>query len=308
MRGLASHILRGRMPAILTVAALAVLALAVPLLGWPLTWFSAGGVALVTLQQGAREGGIVVAGATALVGVLGMLFGAPGLAPALLVGLWLPIWVAAAATGASRSLALGLMICSLIGVLIVLGVWVVLDDPVRWWQNYIHEALLPVLEQAGILADMPADFEARLNETARIMTGAMAASGTFGLSLGLVIGRWWQSVVTRPGAFGEEFRRLRLGRIVSLLMLAVVLGAAFLPAALALPLVNLVPVLAVPFLMQGLALIHVILGRRPQDRGWLIGFYVLLVLFMPWSLVFVAVLGWLDNGLDFRARLPAGVD
>ncbi len=308
MRGLASHILRGRIPAILTVAALAVLALAVPLLGWPLTWFSAGAAALVTLQQGTREGLIVILGATAVVGVLGMLFGAPGLAPVLLVGLWLPIWLAAAATRSSRSLALGLMICSLLGAVTVVGTWIVLDDPVRWWQQYIHETLLPVLEKAGVLAGMPADFEARLSETARIMTGAMAASGTFGLTLGMLIGRWWQSVATRPGAFGEEFRRLRLGRIVSLLMLAVVLGAAFLPQALALPLVNLVPVLAVPFLMQGLALAHAILGRKPRQRGWLIGFYVLLVLFMPGSLVFVAVLGWLDNGLDFRARLPAGVD
>ncbi len=308
MRGLASHILRGRIPAILTVAALAVFAMALPPLSWPLTWFSAGGAVLVTLQQGAREGLVNILGATALVALLGSLFGVPGLAPGLLLSLWLPAWIAAVAVGASRSLALGLMVCSLLGMFTVLGTWLALDDPVQWWQSYIREQLLPVLEQAGLLAEMPADFEARLADAARIMTGVLAASSVFGLALGLIIGRWWQSVVVRPGAFAAEFRALRLGRLVSLLMAALVLGAAFLPGGAGTVLANLVPVLGVLFLLQGLALVHAVLGRRPQDRGWLIGFYVMLVLFLPWSLVFTAVLGWLDNGLDFRARLPAGDD
>ncbi len=306
MRGLASYILRGRVSAILVVAALAVLSLALPPLSWPLAWFSAGGTALVTLQQGAREGLLNVAGATVLVGLVGSPFGLMSLAAGLALTLWLPVWIAAAALGASRSLALGLMVCSLLGMLAVLGVWLAVDDPVGWWQQYIRENLLPVLEQAGMLAEMPADFELRLAEAARIMTGALAASSVFGLSLGLLIGRWWQAVARRPGAFGEEFRRLRLGRSVSLLMAVLILGAVLLPDAAARLLANLVPVLGVLFLLQGLAVVHAALGRRPQDRGWMVVFYVLLVLFMPWSLVFTAVLGWLDNGLDFRARLPAG--
>lgn len=306
MRGLASHILRGRVPAILVVAALAVLSLALPPLSWPLAWFSAGGVALVTLQQGAREGLLNVAGASALVALVGSPFGLMNLALGLALTLWLPVWIAAAAFGASRSLALGLMVCSLLGMLAVTGFWLAVDDPVGWWQQYIREQLLPVLEQAGMLAELPADFEPQLLATARIMTGVLAASSVFGLSLGLLIGRWWQAVALRPGAFGEEFRRLRLGRSASLLMAVLILGALLLPGAAGTFLANLVPVLGLLFLFQGLALSHALLGRRPQDRGWLFGVYVVLVLFMPWSLLFLAGLGWLDNGLDFRARLPAG--
>jgi len=306
MRGLASHILRGRVPAILVVVLLAVLSLALPPLSFPLAWFSAGGVTLVTLQQGAREGLLNVAAATLLVGLVGSPFGLMDVALGLALTLWLPVWIAATALAASRSLALGLTICGLLGLLAVLGVWLVLDDPIGWWQQYLREQLLPVLEQAGMLAEMPADFEARLLATARFMTGALAASSVFGLSLGLLIGRWWQAVALRPGAFGEEFRRLRMGRIVSFLLALLILGAVLLPGPAGQLLANLVPVLGVLFLFQGLALTHALLGRRPQDRVGLIGFYVLLVLFLPWSLLFMAVLGWLDNGLDFRARLPAG--
>ncbi|HID49861.1 MAG TPA: signal recognition particle-docking protein FtsY [Chromatiales bacterium] len=70
MRLIAAFIMRGRWQAILATAGLAILALLLMPLSWPLTYLSSGAVGLVTLVQGPREGLLNAGGATALLAVL----------------------------------------------------------------------------------------------------------------------------------------------------------------------------------------------------------------------------------------------
>ena len=68
---------------------------------------------------------------------------------------------------------------------------------------------------------------------------------------------------------------------------------------------NLAIVFAVPFLLQGLAVVHAVAARLPGRAVWLVGFY-LLGLLMAWPLVLVAALGLAEPYVGLRARLGGG--
>ena len=68
---------------------------------------------------------------------------------------------------------------------------------------------------------------------------------------------------------------------------------------------NLAIVFAVPFLLQGLAVVHAVAARLPGRAVWLVGFY-LLGLLMAWPLVLVAALGLAEPYVGVRARLGGG--
>jgi hypothetical protein len=66
--------------------------------------------------------------------------------------------------------------------------------------------------------------------------------------------------------------------------------------------VNMMIVLAVPFCLAGLAVLHTVARRFPRPAVTLLTFYVLAGVF-GWPLLLVAVLGLLDSPLGLRRRL-----
>ena len=68
---------------------------------------------------------------------------------------------------------------------------------------------------------------------------------------------------------------------------------------------NLAIVFAVPFLLQGLAVVHAVVARLPGRAVWLVGFYLLGFL-MAWPFVLVAALGLAEPYVGLRARLGGG--
>ena len=68
---------------------------------------------------------------------------------------------------------------------------------------------------------------------------------------------------------------------------------------------NLAIVFAVPFLLQGLAVVHAVAARLPGRAVWLVGFY-LLGLLMAWPFVLVAAMGLAEPYVGLRARLGGG--
>jgi len=300
MRAIAAFIMRGRLQAIIMAAGLGLLGGLFPP-GW---LFSGGVVGLVTLAQGPKEGMLNAFAATTLVVLLsGLLVMQPALqAAGIFVLLWLPIvWLLALVLYQSRSLAVTLLVNALLGGAIVLTAYVLLDDPAQWWYSQI-EQLLPVLKQAGVDIPDEAAFSANMREASHIMTGTLAALISFGLALSLLIGRWWQSMVTRPGAFGEEYRNLRLGSTAAVVATLLVLPAWITTGGFAEMATNLLLVALVLFMFQGLALGHAAVKQFGNNQAWLVMMYVVMVFTMPYGLLLAAVLGVLDNWFDFRAR------
>ena len=301
MRAIAAFIMRGRLQAIIVAAGMALLGGLFPP-GWLL---SGGVVGLVTLVQGPREGMLNAFAATSIVVLLsGVLALQPALqAAGIFVLLWLPIvWLLALVLYQSRSLALTLLITALLGGAIVMAVYVLVDAPAEWWYSHVIEQLLPMMKQAGMEIPDQAAFEADMRDASRIMTGTLAAIISFGLAVSLLIARWWQSEVTRPGAFGDEYRNLRLGATAAVITALLVVPAWITNGGFAEMTSNLLIVALVLFMFQGLALGHAVVKQFGNNPAWLVVMYVVIVFSMPYGLLFAAVLGVLDNWFDFRAR------
>jgi hypothetical protein len=157
------------------------------------------------------------------------------------------------------------------------------------------------LVKDGVVAEQAS--AAVFAELAGWMTGAFAAALVAQLLFGLFIARWWQALLYNPGGFGEEFRDLRLGRsfgVVALLLLAAL--PFFDGVGLA---AHMLLVLSVLLLLQGLAVVHKVRALKQARQAWLVGFYVLLILFMPQTLLLVACVGLVDIWADIRARVAA---
>ena len=300
MRAIAAFIMRGRLQAIIMAAGLGLLGGLFP----PAWLFSGGAVGLVTLAQGPKEGMLNAFAATTLVVVMsGVLVMQPAFqAAGVFVLLWLPlVWLLALVLYQSRSLALTLLVNALLSGTIVLAVYVLLDDPAQWWYSQT-EQLLPVMKQAGMEVPDEAAFKANMQEASLLMTGTLAAFMSLGLGLSILIGRWWQSVVTRPGAFGEEYRNLRLGSTAAIVATLLVLPAWITTGGIGEVATNLLLVALVLFMFQGLALGHAAVKQLGNNQAWLILMYVVMVFTMPYGLLLIAVLGVLDNWFDFRAH------
>jgi hypothetical protein len=307
MRALATYIMRGRMQAILVTAGMALSALLLPPLSWPLSYLSGATAVLVTLVHGPKEGLINVAGATLLVGlVTGLMLGQPLIATGYAVVQWLPIWILALVLYQQRSLVLVLFSIGLMGMMLVSMAYLLMDNPANWWYSYFTEQVIPAMESAGIQFPQDGELSAQLKLISALMTGMLVISFLFGYAISIFIGRWWQAEHYRPGAFGEEFRQIRIGKLVSILTIILAVAGMIGSDSIAEVCNNLLMPLALLFMFQGVAIVHSV-NFGKSNRTWLVIMYLALALslFMifPYGVMFIMLLGLLDNGIDIRARV-----
>ncbi|MGD8525973.1 MAG: DUF2232 domain-containing protein [Thioalkalispiraceae bacterium] len=303
MKALAAYMMRGRLQAMMAAAGLAVVSLLMMPLSWPVSLLSGAAVALAVLVQGPKEGALTALGASALLALITMLvLQLPMMAFVYAVMVWLPAWLLATALLLSQSLGLALKLGALLGITIILLVYSVIPDPAGLWYEHITQQVLPMLEKAGVVLNKPAGFDAQLREATRIMTGTTVAFTVMGMWLSLLIARSWQAKLYRPEGFGNEFRSLKLGQQSALLVALVAALAVFTSGLLNELSINALVVLLMLFMFQGLAVAHSLVYQLQQSKAWLIGIYVVLVFTLPHGLVIFAMIGWLDNGFDFRKR------
>jgi hypothetical protein len=184
---------------------------------------------------------------------------------------------------------------------VLMLVHLALADPVAVWTPILNQ-LMDSMAAAGL--KIQGDKQAIILVWARSMWGALTAIA-HALVLGsLLLGRWWDSLLQAPGAFGGEYRRLRLG-----LTLGVTITALFVLAlTVDSPLVgSLAWVAFMALVFQGLAAAHRSKAGGSLHRAWLAAIYVLLVLplSMGLTVVALAIWGFADNWL--RPRQPASL-
>jgi len=296
MKGLASFVMRGPSQAVMATSVLAMLSLILPLLGI----LSAACVGLVTLRQGAKHGlGISLLATLACGALIWISFGNPLPSLGFLIVQWMPLLLLGLFLRSSRSLDLTIQLGLLFGLLVIVGQYLFLGDPVSFWQAQL-EPLVEQLVQAGVLTQAKTGVIVQL--MARWMVGVLAAGVFLQLIFSLLTARWWQSLLYNPGGFRAEFHEFRLHRLfgvlgVPALALLLMLGGEA-PAVLAYLALLLLAILFI----QGLAVIHGILGKAGAGMVWLVGLYLLLILVPPQAVMVLATVGLLDIWIDFRSR------
>lgn len=212
-----------------------------------------------------------------------------------LLGTWVPALVLAGILRHGRSLALTLAFAALVGCLIVLGQLLFLPDPVVWWHHVLQASLAPLKNLHPELSQK--DWHTLVARMAKQMPGMAAGGWLLGSMIMMILARWGQSRLLKPGAFREEFHALKLGKWITLAASAI-LVAKLLHSGLFLD--NVAIVVLVMFLFQGLAVFHALAENR-RGGVWALGaMYVLIVLLPLWLLGLISGAGLVDNWFDFR--------
>lgn len=298
LQGLAAFAMSARWRAIMVATLSATSAWLLPPLTSPLIYIGGAIIGLVTLRLGVLQGLMVAAAggaALAIVGAIGSGFALPMVIGAWV--LWLPTWALSALLRSSRSLALCLQTAVVFGLLLLIAAYAWLGEPAAWWTPRLDTLLGPAFAAQGL------DTAEYFPPLARWMTALSVAALMFGALLSILLARAWQAGLYNPGGFGAEFRALRLGKGFAGISLVAVLLANTLQGGVAELLADAVVLLLVVYLLQGLALVHAIVQQRQAHRGWLIGLYVVLLIAAPEITPLLALLGWMDAWIDFRARI-----
>ena len=302
MRALVSFILQSRLRAMLVTLMAASMSLIFP----PLGHVSGAAVGLVTLRNGWREGLIVVAGAVAVLFLLG-LFSAMGRAlilsfvMTLVMIAWLPVIICATVLRRQRSLGRALATAGGITALGLAGFYLAVDNVPAWWHQVLTILVRPRLEMAHTGLS-PADIDVLLNNMAPVMTGLLAATIVYSIMINLFLARWWQAILFNPGGFRQEFLFMRLDWRVAMAALFVIAVAWLSSGGLEYFARDLLVLIATVCSFQGLALIHAVVAALGLHKGWLLGLYALLVVALPQVGMVLSALGLTDSMLDFRRR------
>lgn len=295
---IASYAMQGRWKAAATTAVLSALAIIFP----PLNYLSSGVISLTTLRMGPREGVSVILATLVVFALLaGFLVGQLWIAGLVLLTSWLPVYLVTLALGYTRSFALSLLTASGLGILVVLMLHLFIPDTATWWQQMLKPFIDNLSEQPSwqLNATQTEQVAMRLSG---LMTGLVAAGVCLNAILGIIIGRAWQSELYNPGAFGAEFKQLRLGKAPAvftglLIILALTSIGSYVPW-----LMDCLPVMSVVFGIQGLAIVHAMVAIKQKSKAWLVTVYVLLVIMLPQMVMILASLGVLDQWFNLRDR------
>lgn len=299
MKAFATWVMKGRMQAVIAATVLAVMALLVT----PLALLSAAVIMLTVLRQGWREGSLVVASALlAIAGLGGLLFQMPVATAIVGAVLWLPAAVLGGVMGRTGSLRLAIEAAAIGAAAIVALQYLTMADPAAFWRDALNEFLTQRIDPETLQAS---NVGAMVELLAGWMPGGVAATWLLGVVASLMFARHWASLLDRPGAFGEEFRELRFGRwlllLVPVLLVVGVLATGGKPSLLG----QLYLVGMMVFLLQGVSMAHALVADFKASPAWLVGLYLLLIFVAPQGATMVALTGYADGWLDFRARARA---
>ncbi|MBC7982706.1 MAG: hypothetical protein H7Y02_02520 [Candidatus Obscuribacterales bacterium] len=256
---------------------------------------------LITLRDGAKSGAnVALAGSVAVVAMLIAAGQSWGFAIACAGGVFFAPWALAVLLRRTGALNLCFQLAVLSAGLVLCAIYVVLDDPVGTWMALVHDAAQAVAKSGWV-----ADEEAFFASLATFNWGTYVALWLLTGLGALFLGRWWQSLTSAPGAFGAEFRQLRLGVFLGVACVAVAFSTLVCSYfEVKVPMLSALNWLALMALaLQGLAAIHTLKAAGRIGRGWLIAVYVLLVIFNFVTVIALAGWGMADNWQRTRAQV-----
>lgn len=277
MLKLAQWIMGGRFNALVAAAVLGVLPF--------VAWTSASVVALVALRRSAADALWPMAGATLV--ALTVHWNSGDITQ---LGTLLTVFAGALVLANTRSLPRALLT-------VCLGAALYLAILMQWMPHRFDplvDMFKPFFDQ--IRKAEPEQFLNQIDprrmveEIMGLMTGLSAL-------VALLLARWLQAKLYNPGGFRTEFHQLRIPPAVTGVLMLGLLASQWLDEAMV-----VAPLLMLPLLLAGIALVHGLLGRT-GNRNQLVLFYVMLVVFAGPAFVVLIAAAITDSFLDFRNRI-----
>jgi hypothetical protein len=210
---------------------------------------------------------------------------------------WLPVMVLAGLGRHLRSLTLTFQVSVIIAVAVVLAFFVVLGNPVDFWNTVVTESVALFREAgAGDYADWLVESRSVIVPQ---MTMLMVFVGWSTYTLVLLLAyALYQYLPGKAAVFGRfcdlNFGRVLAGVVGVASVLAVVTGSVLLQ--------NVAFLILVTFWLQGLALLHWLYAEKNLPAFVLIATYVFMLPLIGVMMIAFSVLGYLDAWFSFRAR------
>ena len=253
---------------------------------------------LFVLRQGVKIAAFEAAIAGLLLAVISLIVGTPAsLVVAVAVVFWLPAMMLATLMTVTKSLTLSLQVLVLLAVLGMVGFFVVVGEPIAFWQAELESAAdtwrsLGAAELADNLTEGRDVFAAQMTMFIVIMLWTIYAT-TFVLGYSL-----YKRLPGETADYGH-FRDLNFGRVIALIMaicsvVAVLSGATWLQ--------NIAFVMFAIFWLQGLAIVHWMHADKVLPGFAVVVVYVLLVLLSAVVVIALAVLGYIDAWFRLRRK------
>ena len=248
---------------------------------------------LLILAQGIRQAlGEALIAAAVLVTV-SLLFGVSiASIAALMAGTWIPVVLLSILLLGTRSLTLVMQISVIVVAVAMLGFYVVVTDPVAFWEPY-RQAMIEIAGQNNL----------QLNTemfTADVMTVSAALAFWMLYAVGLLLGYALYKRLPRETATLGGFRDLNFGRVIAFTVALTSLLAFFVDAVWV---QNLAFLMFVVFWLQGLAIVHWMHAQGILPLAALIAVYVLLPILQVLLMTALAVFGYMDAWFGFRRRM-----
>lgn len=297
MRAIASFIMQGGRQAVIVVATSAILSMLMP----PFVVLSAAAVSLVTLREGVANGIRVIVGATVATALMGyVVLGTPLVSLSYLCIMWLPVYLVSLVLRETRRLNLALECLVVLGMIAVLGFYLMIDNPAQLWAEGIQEVVESLGDQPDLLVTQ-SELKEGLAFWSKYVTGIVVAGTLISLLMSLLLGRWWQGLLFNPGGFDEEFRHVRLLPRDAVVFIALFASASLLDAQLAELLWNLDIQILLLFFIVGVSVVHVVLKNKGGSRFLIFGFYMA-VFFVPHLIFPLVLIGLSDAWMNWRHR------
>lgn len=287
LRGIAKFIMRGQSAAIVIAGVFAGLSLVM----LPFSILAAAAVALYSLRKGDVPGIVVLLGTVAIVAVSqGFLESRPGLEFPVVYALLPAVWICARILRQSESQELALLAAGGFAALLAAGMHVMVGDVVGWWESWVKHAV------TGVKGATFRGFER--DGTLDYANGIVAVLYGLSVMVSVLIARWWQALLYNPGGFRSEFHNLRLPKLVLAVIAVLILLTGLLNPGLA---TDLAMVAVMVYFIQGLAVLHGLVGARSHSQLWLLPPYFFLIILPQYVIVGMALAGALDAVLNFRS-------
>ncbi len=293
MLAIARYALKSQFHASTVVGVLAVLSLFIPLI----SLLSGAIVGLIILTQGLYSGTrallISIVGITAISYLITQ---SPVLGITIGVVQWVPVVILAEVLRRTSSLSFTLiagMGLTLIAVAVQFLVW---PDAEQFWS----ELMMQMLQSANNPQLDASLIESWVQSMVHWMTIMLMAVMYSTFVATLLAARWFQAKIAESDGYRDEFYSIHLGKSAAgfallLIVINLVLQQDWLSAMLIVVLAG--------FLYQGIAILHS-WSKQRKKRGLLILIYILMVIF-PQVVGATALLGVIDNWMDFRKKLKS---
>ena len=299
MRSLARFVLAGPIQAIMVVFGFALLSFPFPIF----IIFSGGALALVMLHFGIKQSAQILLVSIVLVyASTYFIFKSVTTGPLIT---WLSVLTLTYVYRNTKSLNLTLQLSIVFGMVVIVFFALLVPDMQTHWLNYL-QSMYETIEKDPAIATMLEN--ARLSKErvqlylpiiASIMTGGLVSLYLQTICGALFLGRWWLGLQDNIQPFREEFIALKLGKVIAVLVILFVVAALVVKYAI---FWQLALVCLSMFAIQGLAIVHALVGQMSNPIFGFVVVYGLLFLAAPQMIVALSAFGVMDSFINFRVR------